>query len=117
MADRSVANVTTEKWVDAWFQRTGGGSLVLPDGWFGRPFDNLHQLTFSCARPNAILIELDDQLHLLLNGSVQIVEEDAALVLKGFTSCVFVWLEYGGGQTHRQVYDTGEVRFQAPPGA
>jgi hypothetical protein len=52
--------------VRTWFESVGAASLELPNGWFGRPYDSSHELTWSTARDEKIFIELDDQIHLIL---------------------------------------------------
>ena len=32
------------RFISQWFEREEGAGLVLPDGWYGRPFDNLLNL-------------------------------------------------------------------------
>ncbi len=104
------------KIIQDWFTKAGGPSLVLPDGWFGRPFDNQHTLTYLQQRPHKLLLELDDQLLLIFTDlrSAQVVGRD--LVLAGFAQCVFDWQEYSSLAPHATIYRAGEVRFCSPPG-
>jgi hypothetical protein len=90
--------------------------LVLPDGWFGRPYDNLHQLTACTATGGTVRVELDGQLSLEFEGSGTVaVRDGAGLVIRGFTSLLWVRRAYGGREIHRQSFAAGEVRFPAPP--
>jgi hypothetical protein len=104
------------KIIQDWFAKAKGASLVLPDGWFGRPFDNWHELSYLEQRPHKLLLELDDQLLLVCTDlrSAQIVGRD--LVLSGFAQCVFDWQEYGHLVPHATIYRTGEIKFVWPPG-
>jgi hypothetical protein len=97
--------------ISEWFRAAGGGGLVLPDGWFGRPHDNQHALTYLVARPHKVLLELDDQLLLTFTDLAKVRVEEAELILTGFTQCVFDWQEYGTRVPHARVYQTGIVRF------
>lgn len=102
--------------LERWFQRTGGGGLILPDGWFGRPYDNIHQLTYLKSRPRKVLIELDEQLYLIITEPTSAVDKDNELTLAGFAQCVFDWSEYGARAAHSTIYKSGDVKFVAPPG-
>ncbi len=48
--------------IEDWFKIYGGGGLVTPEGWFGRPYDNIHQLTYLEFRLSKLIIELDVSL-------------------------------------------------------
>jgi hypothetical protein len=102
--------------LEEWFRRMGGGSLILPDGWFGRPYDNIHQLTYIKARPKKVLIELDEQLYLFITEPATITEKDNELILGGFSQCIFDWTEYGSRTSHSTTYKSGNLKFVAPPG-
>lgn len=102
--------------VEKWFQRTGGGGLILPDGWFGRPYDNIHQLIYIESRPKKVIIELDGQLYLIITEPTSALEKDNELTLSGFTQCVFDWAEYGLRAVHCAIYKSGDVKFLAPSG-
>lgn len=99
--------------VVAWFRKAGAAGLILPDGWFGRPYDSLHRLTFSVQRPRAMLLELDSQLYLLATGNVSVKAKEQALKLSGFAQLVFCWQEYGGSTTHTRTFNSGQVQFIA----
>jgi hypothetical protein len=102
--------------ISEWFRAAGGGGLVLPDGWFGRPHDNQHALTYLEARPHKVLLELDDQLLLTFTDLATARLEAAELILEGFVQCVFDWQEHGTLVPHARVYHTGTVRFVPTPG-
>jgi hypothetical protein len=95
----------------AWFARQKGAGVVLPDGWFGRPYDNMHELTFLELRPHKLIIELDNQLLLTLTEPGRVTAADGELLLDGFAQCVFDWQEYGSLRPHATVYESGAVRF------
>lgn len=103
--------------IRGWFQRTSGGGLILPDGWFGRPYDNIHQLTTVTEDKDVLRIELDGQISLTFFGNVRIEDQGSELVIKGFSRLHFDWKEYGSDIPHACSYDNGEVKFVAPPGA
>ena len=102
--------------IEHWFMLAGGGGLVLPDGWFGRPNDNLHQLTYVETRPHKLLIELDSLLLLVITDLSNIRVEKSALVLTDFSQCVFDWQEYGSAKPNVSIYHSGEIRMIPPLG-
>jgi hypothetical protein len=75
--------------ISRWFQEERGGSPELPDGWFGRPMDNVHQLTFIVQRPRKLIMELDEQLYLIFTelGSIRI--DGPEIVFSEFQQLVF----------------------------
>lgn len=100
--------------IRSWFSRTWGGGLVLPDGWFGRPHDNIHHLTDVCEDENGLRIELDSRLSLTFLGNVSVQDNGDELVFSGYSRLEFDWKEYGSNLPHFDSYDDGEVKFVAP---
>lgn len=103
--------------IEEWFQATGGGGLVLPDGWFGRPYDNIHRLTFLAVRPLWVILELDERLLLTIREPAKVQRHGSDLVIGGFTLCILDRKEYAGERCHMTTYRSGEVKLAAPPGA
>ncbi len=97
--------------VVAWFEAHSVAGLVLPSGWFGRPHDNAHELTWSSARADRLLLELDGQQLLILTRPVEVVSRTDELVVSCGADIVFVWREYGGGGGHVEHFNNGEVHF------
>jgi len=64
--------------------------LVLPDGWYGRPFDSLFALTSAVDLPDGLKIEIEGGRELICEGNVTIVktefEKYPALRIEGFKS-------------------------------
>lgn len=115
-----VGDAMSERWgtlIEGWFRATGGGGLVLPDGWFGRPYDNIHRLTFLAIRPLWLILELDERLLLTVREPTSVGQRDSELIISGFTSCVFDRKEYAGEKGYVKSYASGEVKLLAPPGA
>src|SRR6266511_1086840 len=115
------SDAAAEDTVKRWFADHEFGHLQLPDGWFGKPWDNQHALTFVVSRPERLLIEIDEQLLLVLDGPVtartSVDPPDSAgwavsaVTLENFAQCVFDRRGYGGDDWHAKVYDHGSVRF------
>jgi hypothetical protein len=99
-----------------WFRKGGGGGLKTPNGWFGRPHDNIHQCTYVEQRDGHLLLELDNTLLLIVAGSCQVSSSRDILVISEFTHAIFSWKEYGGEQMHLEVYSDGEISLISPPG-
>jgi hypothetical protein len=102
--------------VENWFKREWGGSIIFPDGWFGRPYDNQHQLTQFNQTHQNIQIILDDRLVITFIDLESIKDEGDQLVFRGFIKCVFTWIEYGSNKEHLAEYFAGEVKIISAPG-
>ena len=102
--------------VNAWFDQVEVAGLVLPDGWFGRPFDNLHSLTWSAVRGSKLLLELGSSLHLVISAPVSTETDKKEMRLFGFRRLVFDREDFGSGRGgEAKVYHEGDVRFVAHP--
>jgi hypothetical protein len=97
--------------VREFFGGVGYAGLILPTGWFGRPYDNLLTLTRSEAAPKSLLLELDDQLILSFSGDVQVRASEKGIQLRGYTSLVFEWTEFGSNASHRDEFVSGTIEF------
>jgi hypothetical protein len=73
------------KIVKDWFQSKGGGSLITPEGWFGRPYDNIHMLTYIEVRPNKVILELDEHLYLIFSDLKSVNTTDTELCFEDFS--------------------------------
>ena len=105
-----------EQEISRWFERTGGGGLVLPNGWFGRPFDNIHELTYIKNRPTKLILELDERLLLVFTEVETVVNQGNELHFENYVQCVFDWQEYESKVAHISSYNTGAIKIVAPPG-
>ena len=99
------------KLIEDWFRVHGAAGLVLPDGWFGRPHDNIHQLSFLAVRPAWLILEFDERLLLTLRDVAQVAPGAAELEISGFSSCVFDWKEYVNDTGHVRRYEGGAIRL------
>jgi hypothetical protein len=45
-----------------WLAEFDGPSLFLPWGWYGRPYDNVHELTASLLTPGQVALQFDHSL-------------------------------------------------------
>ena len=101
--------------IRSWSLRNDGGSLELPDGWFGRPYDNVHRLTTVHLHADAPPLALDDRLFLTAQGSIKVEADDASLII-GADQLLIEWTGFGSDQTrHVQSYSQALLRLH--PGA
>lgn len=108
----------TKELIQEWFRKRLGGGLVLPNGWFGRPYDNIHQLSELIEDGEKLSLSLDGgQLILNFEGAPQIEATHEELVFTGFRSLRFDWKEYGSNRPHTDCFDSGLVKIVAPPGS
>ena len=92
-----------------WFSRVKLASLELPHGWFGRPYDNLHQLTWSAATTHKVLLELDHQILLILTdpGPAEITSDLARI--KDCLHVTLDWQEYANMKPRLDDHGNGNV--------
>jgi hypothetical protein len=93
------------------FQEAGGASLKLPAGWFGRPYDNVHQLTAVTALAGRLVIALDSQMVLTLAHPATVTTELRKLTLSGFAHGTWDWDECASDRSHVEILDRGVVEF------
>lgn len=99
-----------------WFKHHSG-SLLLPDGWFGRPYDNQHTLSTMQMKDDLFEVLLDDGKGVLsFYGLGSIWVEGKDLVFGRFNRAEFRYLATEGirGGIVR-TYLSGEVRFVCGP--
>ncbi|SEL43645.1 hypothetical protein [Streptacidiphilus jiangxiensis] len=91
-----------------WYEAERTAGLILPRGWFGRPYDNRHELTWTQARRTKLVLELDHQLLLVLTEPAMPRTEGPNLVMP-FQQLVFDWQEYGSPSPHAESFGEGEL--------
>jgi hypothetical protein len=83
MSQKLPANV-----VRRFFAKHGRAWLVLPDGWYGRPFSSLFSLTLAAYLPRGLRVELEGGRELVCEGNVSVAktkfEKYPALSIAGF---------------------------------
>ncbi|MFG1811887.1 hypothetical protein [Streptomyces sp. NPDC049040] len=100
--------------VTGWFAANGVAGLRLPRGWFGRPYDNAHRLTWSAARSGKVILELDDQLLLVLTSPGR-PQHDAGNLTLPFAQLTFDWEGYGDRTPHAEHHEAGALSFMKLP--
>ena len=99
--------------VVAWFSQAKLASIELPNGWFGRPYDNLHQLTWSSATQHKVLLEFDHQLLLVITDPGFTQEGDRELRIGRCVQVTLDWQEFGNLRAHVDDHGAGSVRLVA----
>lgn len=103
-------NVAMAAAIREWFSLKKGCGIILPDGWFGRPHDNFHPLTYLELRPHKLLIELSSQLFLVLTEpSCRI--GNSSINFTDFRLCIFDWQEFVSFRSHAKAYGEGNVEL------
>ena len=99
------------------FDDQSAAGLVLPNGWLGRPYDNLHELTGCTVAGDTLRIELDGQLILTFAGAGLVAARDRDRVtVRGFTTLTWDWRPYLSLEEHHEEFSDGEVTFVAQLG-
>ena len=94
------------------FLRHRSSGLKLPNGWFGRPYENRLSLVKAEVHDDALIIDLDHPLRLIFHGIPTLESNADGLHLANFDALVFEWKEVGGDQRpHREIYTSGEVHL------
>jgi hypothetical protein len=105
------------KTIQEWFADTWGGSLELPDGWYGRPYDNQHALTSVHQIGDTLTVELDKKLVLRFEGLKAVTRSDHEIVFGPFEVLYFEAESFGDDPVrHRKEYRSGTARLAIIPG-
>lgn len=98
--------------IQKWFDDEWGGSLLLPDGWYGRPYDNQHMLTSIEESDNKLTIILDQKLKLCFEGLKSVKTKKQELVFGQFEKLIFDCEDFSSKEQHsHKEYQNGEVKL------
>jgi len=106
MINAEVINV-----FNSWLEKNERFGLILPDGWFGRPMDNIHKITWWIERDNKFIIELDNQLYISLTKPMKFRVDKTSLIISDFLQSVIDRQGYGDMKPHCKVYNSGDITF------
>lgn len=107
-----TGNISGLMAVCSYFQEFGQAGLILPDGWFGRPYDNLFTLTGVQASYSLLKIELDGDLDLSFQGQVEVSRDQQEIAISGYDGLSFTWREDDSADYHSENFMNGAVRFR-----
>ena len=103
--------------VQQWFKDEWGGSLFLPDGWYGRPYDNQHALTSVEESGNVLTIVLDRKLTLRFEGLKSVKAQKRELTFGPFEKLRFDWESFeADAKRGIKEYQDGKVKIITGPG-
>jgi hypothetical protein len=110
-----MGNQVVAEAIQRWFHKYHGGSLLLPDGWYGRPYDNIHTLSEIHSSKNELRLILDDCMIITFEGEPDIRQLNDGIELYGFIKATVedkdddkTWVI--------GVYDIGAIKFVLHPG-
>jgi hypothetical protein len=107
MTEMSFKNI-----IQQWFKDEWGGSLLLPDGWYGRPFDNQHSLTSVEEMDETLIMVLDQKLRLRFDGLKAVQAKKGELTFGPFDRLHFEWESFGtDGKRGVKDYQVGEMKI------
>lgn len=115
MGDGAAEGSEIARNLKRWFAQSGGASLERPNGWFGRPFDNLHQLTRVRSTPDELQVELDGQHMLTVRGPIAHRSVPEFFQVARFDSATFRWID-DTRRAHDDQYTRGSFVFHHVPG-
>ncbi|MDF1698654.1 MAG: hypothetical protein P1U56_22570 [Saprospiraceae bacterium] len=108
---KKYINKVLEDW-NKEFPRFG---IELPNGWFGRPYDNIHLLTYIIERDNKIILEVDKQLYLIFTKPIAIEINESTLIISDWEQFTFDRQVYGDMTANCDVYKSGIVKLIGYP--
>ena len=97
--------------INSFFAEHEVASLRLPSGWFGRPHDNMHQLSEVAIEGDYVLVTLDGKQVLTLDAEG--TSADGRVLYVKVRGGRWDWTEYGGDQEHSEALEPGNVEFHA----
>jgi len=107
------AEVNSE--IETWNNKYPRFGIELPIGWFGRPYDNIHKLTFLIERNHKLIFEIDNQLYLIFTKPISIEIEESKLLIKNWKQFVFDRQGYGNMTPTCDVFKSGTVKLIGYP--
>ena len=89
--------------------------LVLPDGWFGRPYDNWLQYKRAEISGVELQIVFEQNQTAILTGYFQIEVTGKSLAIRGFSAAEWHWKAYGTNVWKKRHYSDGQLDFLGQP--
>jgi hypothetical protein len=111
---RTMKNQIVAEAIQRWFDKYHGGSLLLPDGWFGQPYDINHTLSQIHPSKSEIRLILGGDLIITFEGEPKIRQVDDGIEIDEFIKATVEdrWKDKGV----IGVYDTGVIKIVLHPG-
>lgn len=101
-----------EKTVREWFNKYTGGCLLLPDGYWGRPGDNVHMLIGIVSYKNSIIMELTGNIILNLDWISSIDSNDNRMLIGPFDIMIFDFFSEKENLKDKIIYKKAIISFE-----
>ena len=89
--------------------------LILPDGWFGRPYDNMLSVTELHQKNDVVSVVLDDWLAIEFKGGVEVCVEEKDrrkhVAVRGFDQLTLEYVPHGSNKKVVKAFDSGDLVF------
>lgn len=89
--------------------------LVLPDGWFGRPYDNWLQYSWIDTNGDELRIQFAQDEIAILTGGIEVEVIENSLMVRGFLAAEWHWKAYGTNFWKKRHYSDGQLDFLGQP--
>lgn len=99
-----------------WFDKNEYGGLVLPSGWFGRPYDNRFVLKDINIEAGNLILRLGGDYKMIISGEIAVNDINSELTISGYDRCEFQWVDQGTGEINHEVFTNDNVKFVPFPG-
>ncbi len=101
--------------VSSFLERSAQVGLILPNGWFGRPYDNfLTVVGVFLEEEHILVIEFERSFRLEVGYPFNAVIEGNVLVLSGFASARWEYFPFGETSIVRQRFTSGTCSLVSP---
>ena len=109
MTETLVAKLSTGEFVEKYNDKRGqfkGGSLCFYGHWFGRPYDNYHQLEMATldSSTNTLTLTFNEKEILTISNPQDISEFENKLTIGSADRIYWKWFSYGKPQTNDNLY-------------
>jgi hypothetical protein len=102
------------KSIQQWFKDERRGSLMLPEGWYGRAYDSQPSLTSVDESNESLTLILEKKLNLHFDGFKAVERQNHDLVFGPYEKFRFEWESFGNDGAHgTKEYRGGEVKIVA----
>jgi hypothetical protein len=97
--------------LNKWFAKNRNCGLILPDGWLGRPYDNIYSLESASENNTEMSIKLSESINLVISKPLVCRLESNDLFVVGSFKIILISQNFDSRE-----YSGGTVRFVTVPG-
>lgn len=107
--DTVMKKLTIFEFIDNYNKKQGlkkNGSLCFYGHWFGKPYDNFHQLELVLyeSSTNTLTLIFDEKETLTIVNPNDIAESESMLTINSADKIIWNWFSYGKSQTGENLY-------------